>query len=290
MNAGAVSPLTLLSVAHCNVNCTSLTRSLDFYRSVVGLQPSVHTNPAPQDCSGFGLDGLAAWDAWMLHDHRGPFAAPVVDLLEWLVPAPVGVPYESPDRPGLTGLRFMVPATGETTMLTDPDGVRLSFEAGDVSAIEFRGVDITCTDLAASTEWYQRVLGVETTSGPVSTQSDVPSGGQLGGSSGGRRTFLALPGQADLFTISLQQSARLPSPADRRAYAEANHVGIFRMAFIVADIDAEYDRLRSHGVECFSAPVTLDMGPQVPIDGLRALFFPDPDGACLELIEAPRAR
>jgi hypothetical protein len=32
------------------------------------------------------------------------------------------------------------------------------------------------------------------------------------------------------------------------------------------------------------------MGPGLPIDGLRAGFFPDPDGACLEWIERPRLR
>jgi hypothetical protein len=30
------------------------------------------------------------------------------------------------------------------------------------------------------------------------------------------------------------------------------------------------------------------MGPEIPIDGLWALFFRDPDGSCLELIESPR--
>ena len=34
-------------------------------------------------------------------------------------------------------------------------------------------------------------------------------------------------------------------------------------------------------------PVWLDMGPDIPIDGLWALFFADPDGACLELIQTP---
>jgi hypothetical protein len=58
------------------------------------------------------------------------------------------------------------------------------------------------------------------------------------------------------------------------------------MAFMVENAHACYDELRSCGVEC-RPPVWLDMGPEVPIDGLWALFFPDPDGACLELIQTP---
>ena len=29
------------------------------------------------------------------------------------------------------------------------------------------------------------------------------------------------------------------------------------------------------------------MGPEVPVDGVYANFFPDPDGSCLELIGLP---
>jgi hypothetical protein len=50
---------------------------------------------------------------------------------------------------------------------------------------------------------------------------------------------------------------------------------------------AELDRL---GIE-HSGPCLLEMGPEVPIEGgLLAVFFRDPDGACLELIEKPRMK
>ena len=28
--------------------------------------------------------------------------------------------------------------------------------------------------------------------------------------------------------------------------------------------------------------------PEIPIDGVWAMFFPDPDGTCMELIETPK--
>jgi hypothetical protein len=59
------------------------------------------------------------------------------------------------------------------------------------------------------------------------------------------------------------------------------------MALIVDDIDACYRTLDANGVVCIGPPVKLDMGPDVPVDGLWALFFTDPDGTCVELIEEP---
>ena len=58
------------------------------------------------------------------------------------------------------------------------------------------------------------------------------------------------------------------------------------MAFGVGDIRACHDELRAQGVEC-PPPVFLDMGPEIPVDGVWAAFFFDPDGTCLELIETP---
>ena len=81
--------LDLLSVAHVNVNCSDLERSLHFYRDLVGLTPTTHTRPMPQEGAGFGLPGKVVWDAYMLQDSRAPLG-PSIDLLEWQTPKPVG--------------------------------------------------------------------------------------------------------------------------------------------------------------------------------------------------------
>ena len=74
-------------------------------------------------------------------------------------------------------------------------------------------------------------------------------------------------------------------PSDKR---EDNfNLGIYRMALMVDDIQASYQTLLANGVSCPTPPVKLDMGPGVPVDGVWALFFPDPDGTCIELIERP---
>jgi hypothetical protein len=66
----------------------------------------------------------------------------------------------------------------------------------------------------------------------------------------------------------------------------ANDLGIFRMAWITENLAADYDRLDEVGVECFAPPATMSMGPGLP--DVNVLFWSDPDGACLELIETPR--
>ena len=60
----------------------------------------------------------------------------------------------------------------------------------------------------------------------------------------------------------------------------------FRVAFLVVDARAAHAELQRLGVDC-PPPAFLDLGPEVPIDGVWAVFFRDPDGACLELIEIP---
>jgi hypothetical protein len=58
------------------------------------------------------------------------------------------------------------------------------------------------------------------------------------------------------------------------------------MAFLVADAHQAHAELLGLGVDA-PAPVFLDMGPEIPVDGVWAVFFRDPDGACLEFIQSP---
>lgn len=241
----------LRHVQHCNINCRDLERSVAFYRDEIGLTPLVRTSPEPQDGRGFGIDGPAQWDAWMMSDGR---ANPVIDLLEWKMPSPMGTPHTAPGALGMTALRLATPAVDGPTTRLDPDGTRLELEPGD--AVRLLGVDINVADVTASSEWYRRALGLE------------PSA-----------EGLSVPG--DEFEIRLQAGTN-----HEPAYAEANHLGIFRMAFLVDRADAAVEALRHSGVEC-PDPVWLDMGPTIPIDGLWAAFFRDLDGTCLEFIESP---
>jgi glyoxylase I family protein len=304
----------LLAVVHVNVNCSDLERSLHFYRDVLGLAPMSHTHPEPQDGRGFGLEGRVQWDAHLLHDARG-LEGPAIDLLEWKQPLPAGRPYAAANHLGLIRLclghpdldalhrRLLaegvpclsapqeIPLDAEQERSArlfcclDPDGTTLQF-------LERRGeprllhLYANCSDLQRSSDWYRRVLGLacvgRSSPGPVAAL-----GFGLKGLAEWRAERLAIPGRGEHFAIDLLEW-RTPPPIGR-PYRTANHLGLFRMAFLVEDLRTCRAELGRLGVAC-GEPVELDMGPELPIDGLWALFLRDPDGSCLELIQRPRVR
>ncbi len=302
--------LDLLSTVHVNVNCSDLARSLDFYRDVVGLTPQSHTHPVPQDGSGFGLEGQVQWDAHLLHDSRGA-EGPALDLLEWGTPAPIGIPPEHANALGffrlclshsdLDRLHAQLVERGVRTLSApvstaitpglsvrflcafDPDGTCIEFieRPGDTRLLH---VNVNCRDLERSSDWYQQVLGLA----PLLERADP---GRVDGHGFGwdgdcqyRADFLAIPGVSDLVVDLLEWVDPLPVG---RPNAHANGLGMFRMAWLVEDAMASAAELDRQGI-AHSGPCWLDMGPDIPIDGLHAIFFRDPDGTCLELIERPR--
>jgi catechol 2,3-dioxygenase-like lactoylglutathione lyase family enzyme len=59
-------------------------------------------------------------------------------------------------------------------------------------------------------------------------------------------------------------------------------LGVRHLAFYVADVDAEAERLRAAGV-------ALDVEPMTATGDVRLAFFRDPDGTQLELLDGPPA-
>jgi len=306
--------LELLSVMHVNVNCSNLDRSMRFYRDWVGLTPQSHTKPLPQEGAGFGLPGQVVWDAYLLHDDRG-FAGPALDLLEWQTPRPIGQPPKKAHHLGymrlclahedLDALHAKLSAEGVITRSApvevpvlegqhvkffccdDPDGTCVEFVERP-GPVRMSHININCSDLDSASDWYQRVLGVTS----IADRAEPPAASGVGfgfeSDCEYRADFLAVGGNPESLILDLLEWKR-PKPVGQ-PLAEANHLGVFRMAFMVANAEescAELDRL---GVE-HSGSCWLEMGPDVPIDGgLNAVFFRDPDGTCLELIETPKLK
>lgn len=302
--------LELLSVMHVNVNCSDLERSLVFYRDRIGLAPQSHTHPLPQEGAGFGLPGRVVWDAHLLHDDRG-FAGPAVDLLEWQEPAPTGRPPGEANHlgffrlclthPDLDSLHreltdqgvacrsapVSVPVLEDHSVrffcCEDPDGTCIEFIERP-GPLRLSHININCRNLDASSSWYQRVLGVERIADRAEPPAAPGTGFGLPGPCEYRADFLAVGGRPDSLIVDLLEW-KAPKPVGL-PLLDANHLGLFRMAFLVDDASASCAELDRLGVP-HSGPCWLEMGPEIPIDGLNAVFFRDPDGTCLELIESP---
>ena len=66
----------------------------------------------------------------------------------------------------------------------------------------------------------------------------------------------------------------------------ANTPGIRHLAFRVEDIDAEYDRLRTAGVEFLGEPMAVPLDAVRHLSGRKRLcYFHDPEGVLLEIAE-----
>ncbi len=69
-------------------------------------------------------------------------------------------------------------------------------------------------------------------------------------------------------------------PNDRRNCDQ----GVMHLAFKVSNLEKTYSELKSKGVRFNSRPNKVESGPE---KGLRWVYFTDPDGVTIELVELP---
>lgn len=293
-------------VIHVNLNCSDLQRDKQLFERI-GLNALSHMRAEPQDGAGMGLPGLAQWDGYGMHGGSG-WDGTMIDLLQWTAPPTAGKPYAEPNHSGFARLGIRVPDAQSVYealrgmdihcytppnigidgkpffCCTNDDGTVLELSQHN-GPPQVGFVTINCTDIERSRDWYAKHIGFIALSTVTDTTVPAEPFG-LPRDATVRRVDMALPGSEQLFTIRLQQWL---DPAPQGApYACPNHAGLYRMALAVDDAGACYKALLAAGVDCPYPPVWLDMGPDIPIDGLWALFFFDPDGTCIELIENPQ--
>ena len=287
--------------AHANVNCSDLEASERFYVETLGLDARWRTAPSHvQDGAGFGMPGAPVqWEGAILTDRRG-LRGPAVDLLRWIAPATSGEPYSTLSHLGFRALQFTVEdldaiasrldgagllvnrrtyrddheRAHAVVTTRDPGGVAIELLSG-AAATTYSGVRVNCSDLDRSVEWYRNALGLAAAPNRVvEVRDDTTRVGRF------RAADVFVPHQPRSFRLELTEWVDPPPPGV--PYPVGNHAGVYRVALTVDDIEVAYSDL-SRAIPGAPAPVTVDLGET--LGPMRAVFFTDPDGSVIELLE-----
>lgn len=143
-------------------------------------------------------------------------------------------------------------------------------------------VGITVSDLERGIEFYHRVLGLGFVNEPSPVFDDPLLGPAVGVPGAAlRQVSLAL---GDVI-LELLEYSQPQSPIDLPL--PQNALGAQHLAFLVDDIHTKKAELEDQGVEFYSGVNTVDEGV---LAGWRWVYFSDPDGNALELVEIAYTR
>ena len=138
-------------------------------------------------------------------------------------------------------------------------------------------VGITVKDLDASIRFYHDVLGLQFSNEP-SPWFDAPELGPAVGVPGAAlRQVSLLVGDTTLELLEYKAP-----PSETREPLKSNCLGASHVAFVVEDIHAKKAELEGKGIDFYSDVNVVDEGV---LAGWRWVYFEDPDGYPLELVE-----
>ena len=138
-------------------------------------------------------------------------------------------------------------------------------------------VGITVKDLETSIRFYHDVLGLEFSNEPTPWFEGVELGQAVGVPGAALRQVSLLLGDT---TLELLEYRSPPSQTTRPL--KANDRGASHVAFLVEDIEVTKAELEAKGVEFYGPVNVVDEGV---LAGWRWVYFDDPDGYPLELVE-----
>jgi catechol 2,3-dioxygenase-like lactoylglutathione lyase family enzyme len=138
-------------------------------------------------------------------------------------------------------------------------------------------VGITVKDLDASVRFYHDILGLGFWSEP-SPWFDGPGLGPAVGVPGAALRQVSLR----LGDTSLELLEYRSPPSETDGPLPSHNLGASHVAFVVDDIEAKKAELEAQGIEFFSDVNVVDEGV---LAGWRWVYFADPDGYPLELVE-----
>jgi len=138
-------------------------------------------------------------------------------------------------------------------------------------------VGITVKDLDESIRFYHDVLGLDFSNEPSPWFDSPELGPAVGVPGAALRQVSLLVGDT---TLELLEYKSPPSKTDGPLVS--NNLGASHVAFLVEDIEATKAELESKGITFFSDVNVVDEGV---LAGWRWVYFSDPDGYPLELVE-----
>ncbi len=147
----------------------------------------------------------------------------------------------------------------------------------------FWHVSFTVRNLEASVAWYTDVLGLIYVRGQE--QANEYTARLVGFADVHLKVAqLRVPGVAVPRSQHHIELVEYVYPPGAAIPLDTNRVGVGHWAFQVADLQAEYERLRELGVQFKSPPNAITAGVN---QGGWAVYFTDPDGITLEMVQPP---
>lgn len=148
----------------------------------------------------------------------------------------------------------------------------------------FWHVSFTVSDIEASVKWYTEVLGLEYVRGQ--TQHNVYTSKLVGFPEAHLKVAqLSVPGAAMPVSRHHIELVEYVHPRGEDIPLDTNRTGVGHWAFVVDDLQAEFKRLKALGVQFKAeAPVAIEEGVN---KGGYTIYFIDPDGITLELLQPP---
>jgi len=138
-------------------------------------------------------------------------------------------------------------------------------------------VGFTVKDLDASIRFYHDVLGLPFSNEPSPWFDGAELGPAVGVPGAALRQVSLLLGDTTLELLEYKSP-----PSDTTEPLKSNNIGASHVAFLVDDIEAKKAELEGLGIEFYSDVNTVDEGV---LAGWRWVYFEDPDGYPLELVE-----
>ena len=289
------------SLLHVNLNCRDVAASAGFYERVLGLTVGMRTSGEASSGTSLGAFGEVTTLAMFLYDSRGPRSAPALEVLEWRDPEPCGSAPGEPNHVGIAAVGYRVPSladvqakaeagvtdiselgtwpwrgiSAKVLRLRDLDGIGVELvEDLTLASPQFSHLRLNVRDLPTSIAWYGRIgLRPLTTAAISEVDGAVVSVGSL--------SAVGDP------SLSFELTSWARPPVIGEPIGPANHVGIYRMALAVDDVEAACQELREDWPE-LPDPLWVDL-PGTRLGGVNVLFLKDPDGTTVELVQRPQA-